>query len=157
MKSYWLKFGSGDPAAFTGLTPTFTIFSAAGITALAAPALTELPTGSGLYNFQYGPTVAIIFKADGGAALAAGSRYITGTLDPIQAVDEKVGFSSDSFGSTSADPGSMYGYLKRLQEIMEGNAVFTKSTGTWDISSRGSSTLLRSKSLTNTTTVATKS
>lgn len=157
MKTYYLKFGTGNPANYSGLTPTLVIFSLDGITALAAPGITETPSGSGFYRFQYGTTGSIVFKADGGAALADGDRWIPGTLDPIQAVDEKVGFSTDSYGSTSADPSTVIGFLKRSQEFQEGNAVFTKSTGVWQVYSRGSSTLLAQKALTNTTTAANKS
>lgn len=156
MKQYYLKFGTGDPASYTGLSPTFVIFSAGGLTSIVAPGITESPAGSGLYGFSYGPTISILFKADGGSGLASGDRYIVSALDPIQAVDEKVGTTSDSFGSTATDPGSVLGYLKRNQEFLEGNAVFTKSTGTWDIYSRGSSTLLREKTLTNTISAANK-
>jgi hypothetical protein len=156
MKTYFLKFGSGDPAPYTGLTPTMTIFSVAGLTAITAPSISEAPTGSGLYKFQYGPTLPIIFKVDGGGTLNSTDRYITGVLDPIQAVDERIGTIDDSFGSTASDPSTTFGYVKRIQEFLEGNAVFTKSTGTWDIYSRGSSTLLREKTLANTITSATK-
>lgn len=155
-KSYYLKFGSGDPANYTGLTPTFSIFSAGGMTSISAPGITEAPAGSGLYRFDYGATASVLFKADGGAGLSSGDRYIIGTLDPIQAVDEKIGTTSDSFGTTSADPTTLLGYAKRLQELQEGNASFNKSTGVWDIYSRGSSTLLREKTLTNSITSATK-
>lgn len=157
MKTYYLKFGSGDPANYTGLTPTFTIFSSQGVTALTAPGVTETPTGSGLYAFQYGPTLSILFKADGGAALASSDRYIIGTLDPIQAVDEKIGYMTDSFGATNVDPTTVIGYLKRAQEFSEGNATFSKTSGIWQIYSRGSSTLIAQKTLTNTTTSAGKS
>jgi hypothetical protein len=155
-KSYYLKFGTGDPADKTGLSPTFVIFSAGGLTSVVAPGITETPAASGLYRFDYGPTLSILFKADGGAALASGDRYIIGSLDPIQAVDEKVGTVNDSFGSTSVDPTTVLGYVKRNLEFHEGNAIFTKATGLWDIYSRGSSTLLKEKALTNTTTSATK-
>lgn len=155
-KQYYLKFGSGDPVNYTGLSPTFTIFSYNGVTAITAPGITESPSGSGLYGFIYGPSMSILFKADGGSALAAGDRYIVGTLDPIQAVDEKIGFTTDSIGSTAVDPSTVLGYLKRSQEFSEGNAQFTKSTGIWSVYSRGSSTLLTEKTLTNTTTAAGK-
>lgn len=155
-KTYYLQFGSGDPADKTGLSPTLTIFSMNGLTAIAAPGITELPAGSGLYTFTYGPTTSIIFKADGGAALSAGDRYILGTLDPVHAVDEKVGYTTDSFGSTSADPTTVLGYAKRNQEFHEGNMTFTKATGIWTIYNRGSTTLLREKTLTNNTTEAKK-
>lgn len=157
MKTYFLKFGTGSPASFTGLTPTLTIFSANGLTALAPPGITETPLGSGLYRFFYAPTLSIIFVADGGSNLSSGDRYITGILDPIQAVDEKVGTLDDSFGSTAIDPTSLLGYAKRNQEFQEGNALYIKASGLWDIYSRGSSTLLREKTLGNNTTQSSKS
>lgn len=156
-KTYWLAFGNGNPASNTGLSPTFTVFAGGDGASLATPpGITEIPAASGLYRFIYGPTNAIVFTVDGGAALSSSDRYIGGVLDPIQAVDEKVGTTADSFGSTSADPGSMFGYLKRNQEFHEGDAIFTKSTGVWDVYSRGSSTLLMEKTLTNTNSLATK-
>lgn len=155
MKTYGLKFSSGDPRIYTGLTPTFLIFSNSltGSTA-APPGITEMVIGSGIYNFTYGPTTPIQFLVDGAGSLSSIDRYITGILDPIQAVDEKVGTTSDSFGSTLADPSTVLGHLKRIQEVNEGNKVFTKATGVWDNYSRGSSTLLFEKTLTNTTTAA---
>lgn len=156
-KTYYLKFGTGNAADYTGLSPSFTIFSAGGLTAIAAPGITETPVGSGIYRFDYGPTISILFTADGGAALASGDRYIYGALDPMQAVDEKLGTVSDSFGSTLTDPSTVFGYLKRNQEFQEGDAVFVKSTGTWNVYNRGSTTLLRSKALTNTASQAAKS
>ena len=79
--------------------------------------------------------------------------FLAGTANYV---DERVGVQGDSFGSTLADPTTLTGYMKRVQELLEGDALFTKSTGVWTISSRGSSTLLRSKTLTNTTTSSTK-
>ena len=55
-KQYYLAFGGGNPATYTGLSPTFTIFSINGVSAIAAPAITESPVGSGLYGFSYGTT-----------------------------------------------------------------------------------------------------
>lgn len=155
-KTFFLKFGSGNPATYTGLSPTLTIFSAYGSSALAAPGITETPVSSGLYSFSYEPLSSIAFVCDGGSALSSADRYITGVLDPIQAVDERAGTTSDSFGSTGTDPTTILGYLKRIQELLEGNATFTKSTGVWNIYSRGSSTLLREKTLTNTVSAANK-
>ncbi len=153
-KTYYLVFGTGNPSSYTGLTPTLTVFSAAGLTALAAPAIAEGPAGSGVYNFAYGPTLSIVFVADGGAALSATDRYIKGALDPVQAVDQTIGQTTDSFGTTLTDPTTLMGYSKRAQEFNEGNKTYTKSTGIWDIYSRGSSTLLREKALTNSVTSA---
>jgi hypothetical protein len=157
MKDYYCKFGTGDPANYTGLSPTFTIFAAGGVTSITAPGITETPAGSGLYKFTYGPTLSILFKVDGGSVLSGSDRYIIGALDPMQAVDEKIGTTGDSIGSTATDPSTVLGYLRRSQEFMEGNASYAKSTGIWSVYSRGSSTLLTTKTLTNTTTTAGKS
>ena len=162
-KTYYLKFGSGDPRSFTALSPTFVIFNANGVTAMSnPPGISELPSGSGIYQFihnattYYGATIPYVFLADGGSSVAAGDRFISGVLDPVQAVDQTIGQTADSFGSTSADPTSLLGYAKRNMEVNEGDATFIKSTGVWSLSNRGSTTLLRTKTLTNTTTSAGK-
>ena len=189
MKTYGLKFGSGDPRLNTGLTPTFLIFSSP-VSGLGTtpPGITEAVSGSGIYNFVYGPTAPIEFLVDAGSGLSSSDRYITGILDPIQAVDEQltsqgttlmamgvslaamgttllalggsfnalIGTTASSFGDTATDPATVFGYLKRLQEFNEGNSLFTKSTGLWDIYSRGSSTLLIEKALVDSTTSVVK-
>lgn len=156
-KTYWLKFGTGSAATNTGLSPTFTVFSLGGSASIAAPAILEAPAGSGLYKFTYSPTtVPVVFEADGGAALANADRYIDGSLDPMQNMNESVTDFSNSFGSTSVDPTTILGYLKRVQEYLEGTQTFNKNTGIWDISSRGASTLLVEKTLSNSTTQATR-
>ena len=174
-KTYWLKFGSVNPQAFTGLSPTFAIFETSAGSTTAPPGITESIAGTGLYSFSYtqSPTFSIAFLVDGdpaGVTLIPTDRYITGVLDPVQAVDQgiatlqayavtsqisvldistRIGTTASSFGSTLVDPGDMFGYLKRNLEFEEGNATFNKSTGEWDILSRGSSTLLRVKGVVN--------
>lgn len=161
MKTYWLVVGdsSNPPSTYSGLSPTMMLFAdAAGGTAVG-PSIVESPAGSGLYRFAYGPTLGMAFTVDWGLTVPSGFRYTTGGLDPIQAVDERVGGildNNDSFGTTVIDPSTVIGFLKRLQELLEGNAQYIKESGTWNISSRGSSTLLRTKTLSNDTTQATK-
>lgn len=158
MKTYWLTFGNGNPATNTGLTPTLTIFAGIdGTTLLTPPGITEIPAASGWYRFQYGTTFNIVFTCDGGAGLATADRYISGVLDPLQVIDQRIGVPEDSFGTTLTDPSTLFGYDKRNLEFQEGNAVFDKTDGTWQVFSRGSSTLLREKTLSNTTAEATKS
>lgn len=170
-KNYLIAFGQGNPTANTGLTPTFLVFKvlpSGGAT--TPPGITEVPSATGLYYFTYEPVTSIAFVIDGGSTLGNLIRYIPGTLDPIQAVDEQlgsiggstgllglIGGSASSFGSTSADPTTVFGYLKRMQEFNEGNSTFNKSTNLWDIYSRGSSTLLIEKALVDSPTTVTKS
>lgn len=150
-KKYLLRFGSGNPTGYAGLSPTLIVFkSVPGGSNLTAPSVAEIPTSTGLYTFAYGPTISIAFVADAGSSLSASERYIVGVLDPVQAVDENIGQPYDSYGSTALDPSTLLGYAKRNLEVQEGNATFNKTTGVWDIYSRGSSTLLREKTLENT-------
>lgn len=158
-KQFYFTFGNGSPATYTGLSPTMTVFLWNGITALTGPICSELSVGTGIYGFQYGTTASIAFVIDGGATLSAtpSIRYIVGSIDPVMAVDQSVGYNTDSFGSTAQDPTTLFGQAKRNQEFNEGAKVFTKSTALWDVFSRGSSALLLEKTLTNTTTSATSS
>lgn len=157
MKDYAVTFGS-DPRTNSGLSPTFIIFDvlATGQT-LPPPGITETLAGSGAYYFSYGPTLAVYFQIDGGSSIASTDRYANGVLDPIQVVDQRIGTTNDSFGSTSVDPSTVFGYLKRGQEDAEGNAQFIKATGVWTVSSRGSSQILFVKTLTNDASESTKS
>lgn len=155
-KYYALTFGTGNPASNTGLSPTMIVFqSVPGGSLLTAPAISEI-NATGFYTFSYAPTLPIIFLCDGGSGLSSSDRYIKGILDPIQAVDEQVGFSFSSFGNSTTDPTTLMGYAKRNLEVEEGNSTFNKTTGVWDIYSRGSSTLLAEKTLTDTSGSVTK-
>lgn len=158
-KQFYFTFGSGSPASYSGLSPSLTVFLQNGITALIGPTLLELSAGTGIYGFQYGTTASIVFVIDGGIALAAtpSIRYITGSIDPIVAVDQMIGYPTDSYGSTAVDPATLFGQAKRNQEVNEGAKVFVKSTGLLDVYSRGSSALLFEKTVANTTTSATTS
>lgn len=67
-----------------------------------------------------------------------------------------IGSTASSFGTNSADPVDVFGYLKRIQENLEGNSSFTKVSGAWSILSRGSSQLLAAKTITNGASLVTK-
>jgi hypothetical protein len=73
----------------------------------------------------------------------------------ITSLDTKIGSTLSSFGTTSVDPGDLFGYLKRAQEFREGDQTFNKVTGAWDISTRGG-TLLIQKTLTQSSSSVTK-
>ncbi len=157
MKNYWITFGTQDPRTYSGLSPTFLLyFNKLGAT-LSPPGITEVLAGSGFYSFQasVGWSGSFAFLVDGGASAAA-VRYVTGALDPVDEIDLTLGYTASSFGSTNVDPGDVFGMLKRNQENQEGNATFLKSSGVWSIFSRGSSSLLSTKVLTQDTTGCTK-
>ncbi len=64
----------------------------------------------------------------------------------------RIGTTGSIFGTNLVEPVDLYGYMKRIQEFLEGDKTFTKTTGVWAVSSRGGS-LLASKAMTNTSTV----
>lgn len=160
MKQYLLRFGSDNPANHSGLSPTFTNFHAipGSSFVVVAPSITETGSGEGCYTFGWtATTFPVYFKVDGGATQASTDRYVVGILDPVQAVDEKIGWLTDSFGSTAVDPASVIGYLKRNLEVNEGNAAYQKSNAAWTVQARGASgVVLFTKTLVNNSVSVTK-
>lgn len=245
-KTYGLIFTNSDPrsAPATSLAPTLVIFQAIDGTAVSTPGITKPISTVGLYTFNYRPSLAVYFLADGGAAITDNTqRYLSGILDPIQEVDEQltfytttftaanitllglglsmnalgttnvalgttnvalgtsnialgttnvaintsilaiavsilaqgttilsnvttpaggiaqilasIGSTASSIGDLTQDPVDLYGYLKRMQEFNEGNAIFNKSSGVWNIQTRGSTTFA-TKQLGNTNLQVTK-
>lgn len=67
-----------------------------------------------------------------------------------------IGDTASSFGTSSVDPTSVFGFLKRAQEDREGNETYVKASGILDTYSRGSSVLLVQKTISDTSTETTK-
>ncbi len=109
----------------------------------------------GIANFITGTTLlgfGTTNAAVGTSLTAIGASIYQQTLLNVLSL----GSTASAIGSTSVDPGDVYGYLKRIQEVLEGNQTFNKATGSWLISSRGS-TLLASKSVTDSQAAVTRS
>ncbi len=66
-----------------------------------------------------------------------------------------IGTSLSSPGDNLIDPTSVFGFLKRAQEINEGNETYTKATGILQMFTRGTS-LLASKTISDSNTQTTK-
>ena len=83
------------------------------------------------------------------------------TLPSIMAFNSSfIGSTASSFGTTGVDPTTVFGYLKRLQELLEGDQVFSAAGGTFLMYNRGAlgtTTLLRSKLISNSGSSVTKS
>lgn len=194
MKTFYVRFGTNDPRPYNGLSPTFLIFNNYG-TAVTPPGITNVIGATGFYAFQYGVTTPIVFLIDGATTgLTPGERYVTGSIDPADAIDETgatlvaigttltaigitsaaisatlsaissslgfigplIGSTASSFGDTLVMPGDLFGYVKRIQENLEGNMRFTKVSGSLEIYSRGSSTLLITKTIANSVSMVIK-
>lgn len=155
-KDYWVRFGSGHPTLFSGLSPTFIVFINSAGGATTPPGITE-PGAKGLYRFTYEPQGSIAFIIDAATTgVADSSRYVVGNLDIADRIDEFIGRSTDGIGSSSADPTTMFGFLKRAQEAIEGDSTYTKNTGVFVIKDRTGATTLASKTISDSGTVISK-
>lgn len=179
-KVYYTRFGSGDPRLSSGLVPTFVYFNNNGA-AVTPPAIAEVLGATGIYSFTYGTTTPICFLLDGATTGLGAYRYVTGSIDPADRADEYgntivaqnvtiqasigtggtllafFGTPGSTFGGQFTDPIDMFGYLKRFQELLEGDNTYIKPTGVFDLLSRGSSTLLRAKTIANSISTVIKS
>ena len=115
----------------------------------------------GVSNFAWGNSnyaLGVSNYAWGNTNFAIGTT-ITGLVSInsslATSIDARIGTTASAFGSTSVDPGDLFGYLKRAQEFREGDQTFNKVTGAWDISTRGG-TLLIQKTLTQSSSSVTK-
>lgn len=204
----WPSTATGDPRTNFGLAPTFLIFNTAG-SAVTPPSISTVTGATGIYQFVWGTTTPIAFLIDGFTTGLGANRYITGSIDPVDSVNEQVGnmgitlvaignttnismqnqgftligigntsiaqgntilanitgisgFASQigsigsTFGGQSTDPIDLFGYLKRLQENLEGDNIYSKAIGDLKIYSRGMSTLLRDKTIANGVSTVTK-
>lgn len=156
-KSYYLAFGTGNPTDYSGLAPTFITFrNSAGST--TAPGITEIAS-TGIYYFDYevAEQGTIAFVADGATTgLADADRYIFGSLDILDRYEQFFGSTTDSIGDSSTDPTTYFGFLKRFQELLEGDSTYTKSTGVLELSDRTGATTLASKTIADSSTQVTK-
>ena len=81
-RDYWFAFGTGNPATYSGLAPTFISFVNNAGTTYPGPTITER-AATGLYQISYGATQTMAFTLDGATTgLATSDRYIAGVFDP---------------------------------------------------------------------------
>lgn len=183
---YWVRFGSGDPRTYTGVAPTFLIFNSFSGVAVTPPGITEPISGSGLYQFRYSPSFSIAFLISGvTASIPADGRFVAGSIDPVDQTDyilgasvaaigatvlaigntvssfgagvAGIGSTASSFGTSVTDPVDLFGYLKRIRELLEGDQSYTKSSGTWTIFSRSFGATLAVKTVLNSVSGVTRS
>ncbi len=101
----------------------------------------------------------VTITALGTSAIAQGvtlTYLVDGASGGLIEVLNRIGTTASSYGDTAVNPGTLYGFLKRLQEWNEGNSIFSKSTSLWDVYSRGSSTLLAEKTMNDSSGNVTK-
>ena len=72
-------------------------------------------------------------------------------------INSKLGTTSSVFGDSVTDPSDLFGYLKRIQELMEGNQTYTKGSGSWLLQARGGLTTLITKTIAQSASLVTRS
>jgi hypothetical protein len=139
----------------------------------AVAALGTTQTALGATLVAYGNSLSVLsigatLAAIGGTLTAIGTAQTNmgSTLvaygDTLLAIGVTSGAANAFIGTTASDhggvsllPTNLMGYVKRIHENLEGNASYAKSTGVWSINTKGG-TLLATKTLTNTSTTASK-
>lgn len=111
--------------------------------------------GYGSTNYGYGVSLYAGLGNQGITVIGIGNTLLalgfsSGALEAL------IGDTTSSYGSTSSDPSTVFGFLKRSQEFWEGNQVYIKASGILDFYSRGSTTLLREKTIADTSSQTTK-
>lgn len=91
-----------------------------------------------------------------GTTILAGLTALAVQGITVTAAIVGIGSTASSFGNSSTDPVDLFGYLKRIQENLEGNQNYIKSTGAFTILSRGSSSTLANKTITNSVSMVVK-
>lgn len=101
----------------------------------------------GLSNISLGTTNVAIGTTIEALIAASGTSSLLGVLGSV----------GSTFGGQFTDPIDLFGFMKRVIENLEGDQNYTKMQGQLSVLSRGSSTLLRQKSIANSVSTVIKS
>lgn len=104
-------------------------------------------------NVAIGTTAVGIGNATGstlvaqGATIVAIGNTLSGLGSSFSFILAGIGSTGSTFGSVSSQPDSVFGYLKRVVEFLEGDQTYAKATGALTYKSRGSSLTLANKTV----------
>jgi len=168
VKTFGVVFTTDDPSAESGLVPVFDKFKTISGTSVAVPTISELGS-DGLYYFTATllANELIYFVMDGATTGLGGNRYVSGMLDPADAIDVQttnfsstmtavLGATTSAIGDDSTAPADMWGYLMRLREWLEGDGEYNKATGAWTQKNIAGTTTLSTKTLADGATIVSK-
>lgn len=204
MKTYILKFGDGDPRQFGGMRPTFLSFQLSSGVTVTPPGISEIPTSMGIFFFNWTPTTQITFLADAATTSpGSSSRYLIGSLDPVDRADEYlssliaigvsltasgvslaasgltltgigititaivstssgnsdaslIGGSTSLMGDNLTMPTDLFGYMKRIDALLEGQETYVKATNNLIMYDKTGATTLSSQTITNSASAVIK-
>jgi len=111
---------------------------------------------------HYGQTSAAV----GATTLARLSTIITndaafggsfsGLASTLSTLSSFVGTTASAFGDSSTQPATLFGFMKRVQENLEGDSTYVKGTGVWTVTDRAGLTTIATKTITDSGSTVTK-
>lgn len=158
-----IKFGGATASGAYGFSYNIGITSVNSIYFLAYSATTSTVGSDAYVTGVLDPILALdgittTLNALSSSQLAIGNTILA--LSTSLAISNAfIGTTASTFGTSSVDPSTVFGYLKRIQELLEGDNVFTASSGVWQMfnrASNGTTTLLRTKTVSNPGSSVTK-
>ncbi len=113
----------------------------------------------GMTNVAIGLTGIGVGLATGSTLVAQGSTIVAmgDTLVSINLNLASIGSTASLFGDSITQPGTLFGYMKRVVEFLEGDQTYTKASGVLVYEARGGNTLIASKTITDSNVETTRS
>lgn len=144
-----LAFGSTLTGFGTSLTASQVVITGQG-TSITAQGVSLTAQGSTLFGFGVS-TVAF------GTSLIALGNTILATAGVGLSSNAFIGTTASLIGNLTVDPVDLFGYVKRIAELIQGRQLFTKGSGVLDMYDRTGATLLAERTVSNNASLVTKS
>lgn len=109
-------------------------------------------TAQGVSLFAFG-TSTISF----GVSLVALGNTILASTGTGSTLVVTIGTTASLIGNSTTDPSDLFGYVKRIAELIQGQQLFTKGSGVLDLYDRTGATLLTVRTVSNNASLVTKS
>lgn len=103
----------------------------------------------GVLNLAQGSSIYALEQAIGSTLLSIGS---IGT-----SLSAAIGSTASSIGTATTEPGDLFGYLKRISELEQGQETFIKGSGVLTMFDRSGGVTLAQRTVTNSASMVVKS
>ena len=110
----------------------------------------------GITTYAYVQNLGITVVAIGNTAIAIGLSTLANT-SYAATLSVVVGTTASVIGDNVTDPGDIFGYVKRLGELIQGQETFTKASGALSMFDRSGATTLVTRTITNSASLVVKS
>jgi hypothetical protein len=152
-----VALGTTSVSSFAALGSTLVAIGNTGI-ALGNTSI-ALETNQGATLIAVGNTAG--FGVALGTSIYALEQAIASTLLAVGGVGASImtsiGSTASSFGNATTDPGDLFGYLKRLSELEQGQEKFVKGAGTLTWLDRTGGVTLNQRTVVNSSSMVVKS